>query len=318
MSRRLAFEFVYLLAFSLIRLEATARGTKLKIRILFGIALGSSSGAFAQTDLSMFSGSPMEAAAVRQVCDARIAADKAGYFPFCGTVIATHLGDKDFREFYEGDGNNPFLTVKQAEKFARQTDQVAALQGTSTTCLGSSVNLCLASLSSSLFVTSHPFEPEWVPGEPMVENQSPQFLGYKLPVYDELSRLDRQINREIGLGLIVAPGERVITVSIRVTLKVANLTYAAKSGLLEAMHSVSSTCGSSDDRGIQELKKVLALPLEDGDTGQFVSTKLVLCGRPAEVFKFQPKSDGLETRPQRINITFREAKAPAKPLSKGG
>lgn len=286
------------------------------MRLLVGSALALSSAVNAQTDLSVFSGSPMRSEEIRQVCDARIATNQTGYFPFCGTVIATHLGDSQFREFYEGDGNNPFLTSKQADAFARQTDEVAALRATPSTCIGSSLNSCLAALSSSLFVTSHPFEPQWVPGEPMVENQSLQFIGFKPPVYDELARLDRQINREIGLGLIVTPANRVIAVSIRAALKEANLTYAVKSGLLEAMQAVSPTCGPSTDRGIQGLKQVLDLPLEDGDNGQFVSTKLLLCGRQAEVFRFQPESADLETPAQRINITFRDTKPPIKAAPK--
>jgi len=286
------------------------------MRLLVGLTVGISGVAIAQTDLSMFGGSPMKSDEIRQVCDARIATDQAGYFPFCGTVIATHLGDSQFREFYEGDGNNPFLTAKQADAFARQTDEVAALRATPSTCLGSNLNSCLAALSLSLFVTSHPFEPQWVPGEPMVEDQSLQFIGFKPPVYDELARLDRQMNREIGLGLIVNPANRVVTVSIRAALKEANLTYAVKSGILEAMRAVSPTCGPSTDRGIQGLKQVLDLPLEDGDNGRLVSTKLILCGRQAEVFRFQPESAGLETPAQRINITFRETKLPIKAVTK--
>lgn len=275
------------------------------------IGLVVSSAALAQTDLSMFSGSPVQPAEVKRVCDARIALNQPGYFPFCGTVIATHLGDEQFREFYEGDGNNPFITASQAQAFARQADRVAALRGTPATCLGSNLDACLATLSTALFVTSHPFEPQWIPGEPMVENQSLEFIGFKPPVYDELARFDRQLNREVGLGLIVAPGERVIAVAIRASLKEANLTYAVKSGLLEALHAANPTCQPAG-LGVQALKQVLNLSLEDGDSGAFTSAKLVLCGRLAEVFRFQPTSSGIDTPAQRITITFREQKPRAK------
>ena len=277
-----------------------------------GIGLVVGSAALAQTDLSMFSGSPVQPAEVKKVCDSRIALNQPGYFPFCGTVIATHLGDEQFREFYEGDGNNPFITASQAQAFARQTDRVAALRGTPATCLGSNLDACLATLSTALFVTSHPFEPQWVPGEPMVENQSLEFIGFKPPVYDELARFDRQLNREVGLGLIVAPGERVIAVAIRASLKEANLTYAVKSGLLEALHAANPTCQPAGS-DVQALKQVLDLSLEDGDSGTFVSAKLVLCSRLAEVFRFQPTSSGIDTPAQRITITFREAKPRTKP-----
>ena len=281
-----------------------------------GVGLAMGGAALAQTDLSMFSGSPVQPAEVRKVCDARIARGEPGYFPFCGTVIATHLGGEEFREFYEGDGNNPFLTAKQAEAFARQTDQVAALRGTSVTCIGNSLNSCLAALSSGLFVTSQPFEPQWAPGEPMLENQSLQFIGFRPPVYDELGRFDRQLNRDIGLGLIVAPGDHVIALAIRAALREPNLTYAARAGLPEALQAAVPGCGAAGP-AIQALKQVFALPLEDSENGQSVSAKLVLCGRSADVFRFQPSSADLETPAQRVTITFREAKVPVRPGRRG-
>lgn len=85
-----------------------------RIRLLVAVAFGLSSAAIAQTDLSVFSGSPMKSTEIRQVCDARIAANKAGYFPTVfyekygvSARIAYNRREKFLQTLAGGPGNEP-------------------------------------------------------------------------------------------------------------------------------------------------------------------------------------------------------------------
>lgn len=261
------------------------------------------SSANAQTDLSAFEGSRPDRAMQGEICNAIIAQNQPRYFPFCATVIATELGSAEFREFYEGDGVNPFLTHSQAVQFARQTDRVAQIGKSATPCKGNTLDNCIARLTQTMFVTSPQREPEWVPGDDLVEDQYVHLSAYRPPVYDELRRFEFQREREVKVMLRVSPGGNVSSVTINQRWRKPSLTSVLKSGFLDTLSMFSNGCGRDSLEGMSTIKSILAIPIDVGEGGRFGQKTVAACGQNLSVSVFEPERTGLTDTELLITVT---------------
>lgn len=259
----------------------------------------------AQTDLSAFEGANPDRAMQSEQCNAYIATSKPFYFPFCGTVITLELGDEEFKNFYEGDGNYPFLTHSNAVQLAKQTDRINSLRDTAAPCKSRTLENCVARLSKGLFVTSHPKEPEWVSGEHLSEVTYLHFSAFKPPVYDELRRLDHQSEREIKVMMAIAPGEIVKSITINQRWRAPSITNVLKTGFPETLSLLGEACGRDKAATVEAIKSILAIDRNGGENGNFGQKVISLCGQSATVSAFEAESEALSD--QMILITVRAA-----------